>query len=72
MMCTAKPLMVTQHPQLTDQHKFELFVPITLNGDAVTILEDLVDNRIFTALDDAIKVAYSQSILGPSSRSYEL
>ena len=53
--------VVKTHPQLTDQHKFEL-LSSTLHGEAQSVLEDLGDNRSYAALDDALKVAYSRPI----------
>jgi hypothetical protein len=53
--------LVSQFPQLTDKHKFELLYS-SLQGDARTVLEDLNENRTFEALDDALRVAYSRPV----------
>ena len=44
--------VVKVHPQLTDQHKFEL-LSSTRHGEAQSAPEDLGDNRSYAALDDA-------------------
>ena len=53
--------VIRYYPGLTDQHKFEL-LSSALDGETVTLLEDLGENRTFQALDDALRVAYSRPI----------